>query len=64
MAAYFRRLLHEWHSFDVPLHYTVRAELVWDEAGVSEVTEQETFLLWSKQETLVFLKVSGAGTEG
>ena len=33
-----------------------------DEAGVSEVTEQETFLLWSKQEMLVFLQVSGSGT--
>lgn len=64
MAAYFRRLLHEWHSFDVLLHNTVRAELEEDETGVSEVTEQETFLLWSKQEMLAFLQVSGAGTGG
>lgn len=49
---------------NVPLHNTVRAELEEDETGVSEVTEQETFLLWSKQEMLVFLQVSGAGTGG
>lgn len=45
-------------------HYTVRAELVGGRGRCSEVTEQKTFLLWSTQEMLVFLKVSGAGTEG
>lgn len=52
------------HSFEVPLHYILCAQLVEDiRQGFpwSQERKPAAFLLESRQETPVFLKVSGRG---